>query len=64
MDLGESGVFGQVAAQLADWEGGGESVGAHHPVMGEPRALEMQVLKNLAKLRIVQVGDFQFDTWQ
>ena len=64
MDLGESGVFGLVAAQLADWEGGGETVGAHHLDMGEPLALEMQVLKKLARQRIAQVGDFQFDTWQ
>ena len=62
MDLGESGVFGQVAARVAGWEGGGKSVGAHHLVMGEPLALEMQVLRNLVRLRIAQVINILFLT--
>ena len=62
MDLGESGVFGMVAAQLAGWEGGGKSVGAHHLDMGEPLALEMQVLRNLVRLRIAQVINILFWT--
>ena len=62
MDLGESGVFGLVAAQLAGREGGGKSVGAHRLDMGEPLALEMQVLRNLVRLRIAQVINILFWT--